>query len=108
MGAATVITVREERIAAVEALSAERTAVMHGVAEERIAVITALHDERLAILASADAIAARSIERSERAAVRLMWLGAAIISLPQHRRLDARAVRAAVVAGGGGTAAAVS
>ena len=81
MGAATVITVREERIAAVEALSAERTAVMHGVAEERIAVITALHDERLAILASADAIAARSIERSERAAVRLMWLGAAIISL---------------------------
>jgi hypothetical protein len=80
MGASTVLTVREERIAAIQALSAERTAVMKGVDEERVAVIAALRDERLAILTAADAIAARSIERSERAAERLMWLGAAIVA----------------------------
>jgi hypothetical protein len=80
MGAATVTTVREERIAAIQALSAERTAVLEGVAQERMAVIAAVREERLAILASADQIAARSIERSERAARRLMWLGAAIIA----------------------------
>jgi hypothetical protein len=32
-------------------------------------------------LATADAIAARSIERTERAATRLMWLGAAIVAV---------------------------
>jgi hypothetical protein len=81
MGAATVTTVREERIAAIQALSAERTAVMEGVAQERIALIAAVHEERLAILASADQIAAKSIERSERAARRLMFLGATIIAV---------------------------
>jgi hypothetical protein len=81
MGAGVVVTLREERIATIGALSAERTAVMEGVAEERMAVIAAVRDERLAILAAADAIAARSIERSERAARRLMWLGAGIIAV---------------------------
>jgi len=81
MGAAAIITLREERMAAIEALSAERTAVMKGVSEERLAVIAAVRDERLAILAAADAVAARAIEQTERAARRLMWLGAALIAL---------------------------
>jgi hypothetical protein len=79
--AAAITTLREERIAALEAVSAERIAVMQGVAEERATVIAAVRDERLAILATADAIAARSIERTERAATRLMWLGAAIVAV---------------------------
>jgi hypothetical protein len=78
--AAALITLREERIAALQAMSAERVAVMHGVIEERLAVIAAIRDERLAILAEADKIAARSVERSERAAVRLMWFGAAMVA----------------------------
>jgi hypothetical protein len=51
------------------------------VAEERVAVIAAVHEERLAILAAADAIAERSVERSERAVRRLMWLGAGIVAV---------------------------
>jgi len=81
MGAGTIAIVREERIAAIEALSAERIAVMRGMADERMAVLAAVRDERVATLAAADEIAAKSVERAERAVTRLMWLGAVIVAL---------------------------
>ena len=61
-------------------MSAERVVIMQGVVDERLAVIAAIREGRLAILAEADKIASRSVERSERAAVRLMWLGAAMVA----------------------------
>jgi hypothetical protein len=78
--AAALFTLREERIAALQAMSAERVAIMHGVVEERLAVIAAIREERLAILAEADKIASRSVDRSEHAAVRLMWLGLGMVA----------------------------
>jgi hypothetical protein len=81
MGAGMISILREERIATIEALGAERTAVMKGVSDERMAVIAAVRDERLAVLTAADAIAERSVERTERAVRRLMFLGAGLISL---------------------------